>query len=223
VVVVSFIGSNDAKDLAAFSKVADKHRDSYLFGHASDEAIAKEAGVTAPSVVLYRNFDEPEVKYTGSLSDEEALESFLKAESIPLIDEVGPENFMTYAEANIPLAYYFTDPESTTKAADLEALKPLAKKYKGKLNFVWIDAIKFVNHAKGLNLQGEDWPSFAIQDVQASTKFPLEDLGKDAPAAIAEFVEKFIKCEVLPSSRSQFPLKMAPSLSSSLMNLSRCY
>lgn len=203
VVVVSFLGSSDAKDLATFSKIADKHRDSYLFGHVSDESTAKTAGVTTPAVVLYRNFDEPEVKFTGSLTDEEALEKFLKAESIPLIDEVGPENFMTYAEANIPLAYYFTDPDSTTKAAHLESLKPLAKKFKGQLNFVWIDAIKFVNHAKGLNLQGEDWPSFAIQDVQASTKFPLEDLGSDVAASIGDFVEKFIKGEVPASIKSE--------------------
>lgn len=203
VVVVSFLGDSHASDLAVFSKVADKHRDSYVFGHAKDEAVAKAAGATSPSIVIYRTFDEPEVKYTGSLADEHAIEEFLQAESIPLIDEVGPENFMTYAEASIPLAYYFTDPEGPNKAADLEKLKPIAKKYKGKLNFVWIDAIKFVNHAKGLNLQGEDWPSFAIQDIQASTKFPLEDLGSDAAQSIGDFVEKYLKGEVAASIKSE--------------------
>ena len=183
--------------------MADKHRDSYVFGHVADEAVAKEAGVSVPSISVYRTFDEPHVVYSGSLTDESAIEEFIKAESMALVDEVGPENFMAYAEAGTPLAYYFTDPESETRASDVEKLKPLAKKYKGKLNFVWIDAIKFVNHAKGLNLQGENWPAFAIQDIQASTKFPLEDLGSDVSVTIGDFVEKYIKGEIAASIKSE--------------------
>lgn len=87
------------------------------------------------------------------------MESFIKAESVPLIDEIGPDNFPVYAEAGIPLAYFFTDPEHKGKDEVVEALKPLAKANKGKLNFVWIDAVKFANHAKGLNIQSEEWPA----------------------------------------------------------------
>lgn len=203
VVVVAFVPDSDKKDLDAFSKIAEAMRDSHVFGHAADPAAASAAGVTAPAVVVYRSFDEPEVKYSGKMADETALEEFIKGESIPLIDEVGPDNFMMYAEANIPLAYYFTEPDYEHKDADLEKLKSLAKANKGKLNFVWIDAVKFVNHAKGLNLQGEKWPAFAIQDLQGSTKFPLDDLGSDAAKTISDFVDKYNKGALKPSIKSE--------------------
>ncbi|UZJ53027.1 hypothetical protein CBS101457_002347 [Exobasidium rhododendri] len=203
VVVMSFLAEGDSKNLETFSKVADKLRETFIFGHASDAEVAKTAGVTVPSLVVYRSFDEPQVIYAGSLSDAEAVEDFVKTESVPLIDEVGPENFMTYAEMGKPLAYLFVDPESKTMAADIEKLKPIAKLHKEKLNFVWIDAIKFVNHAKGLNLQKEDWPSFAIQDIEASTKFPLEDLGDDLEKSIGDFVAKYVKGEIEASIKSE--------------------
>lgn len=204
VVLVAYLGADaDAKAVAAFEKVANKNRDSFVFGRALDADVASAAGAKNGDVVLYRAFDEPEVTYSGKASDDEALEKFLKAESIPLIDEVGPENFMAYAEAGVPLAYYFTEPDGASKEADLEKLKPLAKAHKGKLSFVWIDAVKFVNHAKGLNIQGEKWPAFAIQDIQASTKFPLEDLGDDAAAAIEKFVGEYAAGKLEPSIKSE--------------------
>lgn len=203
VVIVSFLADSDKKDLDAFSKVAEQHRDSFLFGHASAADAAKAAGVDAPAVIVYRSFDEPEVKYTGKISDSDALEKFIKQESVPLIDEVGPDNFMTYAEAGLPLAYYFTDPEYKEKDADIEKIRSIAKANRGKLNFVWIDAIKFVNHAKGLNLDGEHWPAFAIQDLSASTKYPLQDLGKDVEKTVGDFVSQFTKGSLKPSIKSE--------------------
>lgn len=203
VVVVAFLSESDKKDLDVFAKVADKHRDSFVFGHAADAAVASEAGTKTPSLIVYRSFDEPEVRYTGKLSDDAAIESFVREQSVPLIDEVGPDNFMTYAESGLPLAYYFTEPNYEHKDADIEKLKPLAKANKGKLNFVWIDAEKFINHAKGLNLQSEKWPAFAIQDIQATTKFPLDNLGSDAVKSITEFVEKWHKKEISPSIKSE--------------------
>lgn len=207
VVVVAYLpASADAKTVSAYEKVANKLRDSFVFGRAEDaDAAAKAAGAGAKSgdIVLYRAFDEPAVTFTGKASDEAEIESFVKAESIPLIDEVGPDNFMAYAEAGVPLAYYFTEPDAAQKETDLEKLKPLAKATKGKLSFVWIDAVKFVNHAKGLNLGGEKWPAFAIQDIQASTKFPLDNLGEDAAAAIEKFVGEYTAGKLEPSIKSE--------------------
>lgn len=203
VVVVAFIAESDKKSLAAFSKSAEELRDSFVFGHVKDAEAAKSAGIDFPSVVLYRDFDEPEVKYTGKLNDEEAIEKFVKSESIPLIDEVGPDNFMNYAESGLPLAYYFTEPESEERKSDIESLKALAKAHKGKINFVWIDAVKFANHAKGLNLDGETWPAFAIQDLNKSTKYPLQKLGNDVSSTVGDFVNKFLKGDLQPSIKSE--------------------
>ncbi|CAO1625381.1 unnamed protein product [Parajaminaea phylloscopi] len=202
VVAVAYLSEADTKERKAFTDLADANRNEYLFGIVQDAEAAKAAGVTAPAVVLYRQFDEPEVKYAGKF-DADSIKSFLSSERIPLIDEVGPENFVNYAEAGLPLAYYFTEPEAEGREAALEALKPIAKQYRGKINFVWIDAVKFVNHAKGLNLQGESWPAFAIQDLAAATKFPLDNLGKDAAKTIEDFVKQFSAGKLKPSIKSE--------------------
>ncbi|PWN45526.1 hypothetical protein IE81DRAFT_309237 [Ceraceosorus guamensis] len=200
-VAVAYL-ADGAKELATFSSLADKLRDSYVFGHVADAEAAKAEDVKVPSIVLYRSFDEPKIVYSGKLTDESAIEEFIKAESTPLVDEVGPENFMTYAEAGVPLAYYFTLPDAADKDKDVEALRDIAKKHKGKLNFVWIDAVKFVNHGKGLNLNGENWPAFVIQDIQGNTKFPLE-LSGDRVGAISKHVDDFIGGKLKPSIKSE--------------------
>ena len=201
IVAIAYLSPSD--DSSAFTQFAEANRDSYLFAIASDTEAAAVTGAKVPSVVLYRTFDEPSVTYPGKLSSLDDLSAFVKAESIPLIDEVGPENFMAYAEAGLPLAYYFTKPDYEGKEKDVEALKPLAKEHRGKINFVWIDAEKFVNHAKSLNIQSEDWPAFAIQDMQAQTKFPLSASGKDLLKSVPKFVKDFTNGKLSPSIKSE--------------------
>lgn len=202
VVAVAFLSGDDTKDKEVFTTVAESNRDSYVFGLASDAATAEAAGVTAPALVIYRSFDDPEVKYPGKFVAED-IEKFLGVESIALVDQVGPENFMAYAESGLPLAYLFVDPESSERESLVESLKPIAKQFRGKLNLVWIDAVKFVNHAKGLNLKGDAFPAFAIQDIQAATKYPLETLGKDIPKAVSQHIEAFVGGKLSPSIKSE--------------------
>ncbi len=211
VVAIAFLSSGEGAEAKAFAALAEAHRESHLFGLSTDDAAAAAVGATPGSVVLFRTFDEPSVTYSGKITSETELAAFLKAESVPLIDEVGPENFMTYAEAGVPLAYYFTSPAAVTAAgdegakareADLEALRKLAKEHKGKLNFVWIDADKFVNHAKSLNIQSEEWPAFAIQDMAAQTKFPLAAHGKDLLKSVPKFVADYASGKLQPSIKS---------------------
>lgn len=202
VVVVAYVSSKDSEERRTFSDIANQARDDFVFGVVDDAEAAKAAGVSTPAIVLYRQFDDPEVKFSGKWNEDDVMD-FLNTEKIPLIDEVGPENFMSYFEAGLPLAYYFTEPEASDSESVLESLKPLAKEYRGKMNFVWIDAVKFVNHGKGLNLRGDKWPAFAIQDIQASSKFPLDDLGSDIPKSIADFVKQYTSGKLTPSIKSE--------------------
>lgn len=206
-VVVAFLSESGSKDKDAWSGIAESLRDSYIFGLSTDAEAASAAGVSAPALVVYRSFDEPEVKYPGKF-EADAIKTFLSTESMALVDEVGPDNFMSYAEAGIPLAYYFTEPEDKNRESAVDSLKTLAKEYRGKLNFVWIDAVKFVNHAKGLNLKGDEWPAFAIQDIQGNTKYPLDTLGKDPLKSIGSFVKDFVAGSIKPSIKSEPVLKV---------------
>ncbi|KAN0065402.1 protein disulfide-isomerase precursor [Thecaphora frezii] len=202
VVAITYLSEKDTEDLDVITKVAEAHRDNYLFGVTHDEALAKAAGVTAPALVLYRQFDEPEVKFDKKINEDDIV-SFLKVESVPLVDELGPENFMVYAGSGLPLAYLFADPASKDLQSQIDVLKPIAKANKGKLNFVWIDGVKFANHAKSLNIQGDELPAFAIQDIENNLKFPLEDIASDLTGKITAFVNKYTTNELKPSVKSE--------------------
>lgn len=191
---------------AAFADYANTARDEYLFGQmpAGDHPSLPE-GASLPAIVLYKQFDEGfavlppaevQTATTGSLAD------FVKSNAMPLFDEITPENFGLYASQGTPIAYVFVDPEQADTLAGLVTdLTPLAKEHKGKINFVYIDGVKFVEHGKSLNLPGDNYPAFVVQDLAAQTKFPLA--GTADAKSIREFVAKFAAGEIAPSVKSE--------------------
>jgi len=98
-------------------------------------------------VVLYKQFDEGKVAYTGDLTSESDLTSFLKDNSVPLMDEIGPENYSQYVGRNLPISYLFYNTPENRKTYGA-IVEPFAKEYKGKLLFVYIDAVKYGGHGK---------------------------------------------------------------------------
>ncbi|CAD6885074.1 unnamed protein product [Tilletia controversa] len=205
IVTIAYVDSKSTAALDAFKAAAEKERDSFTFGYVDSAELAKQAGITTfPSIVLYRTFDEPELTFPSKDKiDAASIESFVKEASVPLIDEVGPENFRLYADAGLPIVYYFTEPNDPKKDDILSDLKPVAKEFKGKVNFVWIDATKFAQHAETLNLKTDLWPAVAIQDIGAHTKFPLQQLGSKPADTIATFVSDFVAGKLQPSIKSE--------------------
>ena len=172
VVLVGYFASDDKTSNQTFSALAESMRDEYIFGAISDSELAKAEGVKQPSVVLYKDFDEGKDVHSGAFT-EEAIQTFAKTASTPLVGEVGPETYQGYMAAGIPLAYIFS--ETAEERADLaKALKPVAEKYKGKINFATIDAKAFGAHAGNLNLPTDKWPAFAIQDTATDEKYPFD-------------------------------------------------
>ena len=155
----------------AFADYANTARDDYLFGQSLGSEVpgSLPEGATLPAIVLYKQFDEgfavlPPAQ-VGSATPE-SLGVFVKSNALPLFDEITPENFGVYAGQGTPIAYVFIDPEQADVLASLVTdLTPLAKEHKGKINFVYIDGVKFVEHGKSLNLPGETYPAFVIQDL----------------------------------------------------------
>lgn len=157
--------------------------------------------------MLYKSFDEGKnvlpAEVFSSLTAE-SLGAWIKPHAMPLLAEISPENFAAYSEAGLPLAYIFVDPEHKAENAKLiKTLEPVASEYKGKLSFVWIDAVKFVDHAKSLNLPTDAWPGFVIQDLSAQTKYPLKSGSvKWDAAAVKAFVKSFDAGEIKPDVKS---------------------
>ncbi|KAJ7590992.1 thioredoxin-like protein [Mycena floridula] len=205
VVIVAYVASATDAPAPEFSVTAEKHRDDYLFGLTTDAALVASAGVTPPAVIAYRSFDEPIVEYPYPILDAKSkdLEDWIKEIAVPVMDEVSGENYAVYASSPKPLAYLFLDPTSDKKDEQLAAIKPVAQKYKSKMNFVWIDAIKFGDHAKGLNLHEAKWPSFVIQDLATQLKYPFDQSLDVTADGVAEWVVRYLDGGLKPELKSQ--------------------
>ena len=201
VVLVAYYAADDKTSNSSFTTVAEKLRDSYLFGAVTDADLAKAEGVSFPSVILYKAFDEGKSIFSDSL-DPEAVEKFATTASIPLVGEVGPETYAGYMATGIPLAYIFAETEEErTKLAEI--LKPVAEKHRSAVSFATIDAKAFGAHAGNLNLQVDKWPAFAIQDTVNNKKFPYDQDSEITAELVGKFVQNFVDGKVEPSIKSE--------------------
>ncbi|KAF7191474.1 Protein disulfide-isomerase [Pseudocercospora fuligena] len=204
VVLVAYHTADDKSSNATFTEVAESLRDTYLFGATSDAALAEAEGVKQPAIVLYKAYDEGKVVFEEGLAKEK-IEEWIKTAATPLIGEVGPETYAGYMAAGIPLGYIFA--ESAEEREELsKTLKPIAEKYKGKVNLAVIDASAFGQHAGNLNLEVGKWPAFAIQDTTKNLKFPFSEAGdiKDiSEKKIGKFIADFVAGKIEPSIKSE--------------------
>lgn len=200
VVLIGYFASDDKTSNTTYSEVAESLRDEYIFGATSDPELAKAEGVKVPAVVLYKDFDEGKDIHDGAFTAE-AIQEFAKVASTPLVGEIGPETYQGYISAGLPLAYIFS--ETPEERADLaKTLKPIAEKYKSKINFATIDAKAFGAHAGNLNLPTDKWPAFAIQDTVTDEKYPF-DGNKLTEKKIAAFVKDYSDGKLKPSIKSE--------------------
>lgn len=200
VVVVAFIAADDKTSNTTYTSLAESLRDDYVFGAVADASVAKAEGVKVPGLVVYKSFDEGKAVFDGKFTTE-AVTNFVQAASTPLVGEVGPETYQTYMSAGIPLAYIFAETAEERESL-AKTLKPVAEKYKGKINFATIDANAFGAHAGNLNLPAEEWPAFAIQDTVTDEKYPF-DGNKLTEKKIAAFVKDYTDGKIKPSIKSE--------------------
>ncbi|KAF4628906.1 hypothetical protein G7Y89_g9247 [Cudoniella acicularis] len=201
VVLVAYFAADDKTSNTTYTTVAEKLRDTYLFGASNDAELAKAEDATFPSLVLYKSFDEGKSVFTEKF-DAEAIEQFAKTASIPLIGEVGPETYAGYMATGIPLAYIFAEtPEEREELST--KLKAVAEKHRGAVSFATIDAKAFGAHAGNLNLKADQFPAFAIQDTVNNKKFPFSQDSEITAESIGKFVDEFVSGKVEPSIKSE--------------------
>ena len=192
-VVVGYFASGANE---VFSKVAEKMRNDYSF------AVMTPSSTSAPegTVMVYKKFDEKEAKLAEALSFE-SLTAFIAAEAIPLVSEIGPENYAKYVESGRPLAYFFYADEKQ-KEQYQAAVMSAAKAVKGKVNTVFINAGLYGQHAEVLNLD-QEWPAFSIHDMDKDLKYPFPKADKITADALTKHMQSFVKGTLKPHFKSQ--------------------
>ncbi|KAI7900930.1 thioredoxin-like protein [Cokeromyces recurvatus] len=197
VVIVGY-GTDEATQ-QALSTVAEKLREDFLFGLVTDPTLAAEHKAAFPSIVLYKQFDEGRSDLVST--DAAAIEKFVMTESVPLLDNIDGSNFAYYVNANLPLAFVFHD--STEQQDELRpVIQPLAQKYKGRINFVFIDANKFGAHANNLALKQGEWPAFAIQHLDNGAKYPFDQSKALTSEDLPAFLEEYTAGKLQPTLKS---------------------
>lgn len=202
IVFVAFHKDDDSSTAETFKSIATEFFDQvYRFGAVSDPEVAKAEGVTFPSVVAYKTFDDAKTVYDGKI-DPQALASFVKLAATPLVGEVGPDTYTGYSEAGIPLVYIFAETkEERTEWA--QKLSSLARKLRGKLNIATIDAKAYGQHAENVNLKVGPWPALAIQDFKKNKKFALDQAKEVTHEAVESFIKLFSEGKVEPTIKSE--------------------
>jgi protein disulfide-isomerase A1 len=201
--VAYFEGDKESSEqIAALYTVADNLRDSLSVGlvQSSDN-----------KVVLFRQFDAPEVAFEGDVSVE-SLTEFVNAERFPLIDEIGPENFRDYQARGLPLVWIAVDGTDQEQVdSTIATLKPFAGEFKGKLSFTYVDNGKYAQHVTGLGITKV--PGLLIMG-DGNKKF-LYDSELDNAAGLKAFfdgyadgtLQPFLKSEPAPESNDE-PVKV---------------
>jgi protein disulfide-isomerase A1 len=202
VVLIGYFANIEDAAFKTFEAFSSSHRDDYVFGYTIDAEAAKAMEATLPQIILYKTFDELKNVMEGDVTAE-LLESFAKDNSVPLMDDLGPDNYANYVKIGKPIVYLFTDkPEDKTTLGAI--VEPLAKLYKKELSFAYIDAVKYGGHGKTLNLK-ETWPGIVIQDTVAQTKYPLDQSTPYTEEIIKAHLAAFVGGDLAPSMKSEAP------------------
>jgi protein disulfide-isomerase A1 len=196
VVVVGSSADHDSDFYSKFHGLAEQARDRYLFGW--------QPSSSPDSVVLYTPSTQD--IYTGDVLDTDAIQRFIRQHLTPLFGSIGPDNYIDYEEAELPLAYLFVNSESML-AGLTPPLLALAQQHRGAINFVYIDADAYPEQAEylGINMTAPVWPAFVIQDPQSRryilpTTTTAETIGDHVAKYVQNALVPFIESDPVPET-----------------------
>jgi protein disulfide-isomerase A1 len=128
---------DDAEAQAAYNKAA-LGSDSVVFAYTTDAAVGTSAGLTAPQMTVFQNFDEGRADYTGEF-DAASISTFVTGNSLPLVIPFSAEKSSEIFGSDVKthcLIFVNDDAEASATIA-AEAAK-VAKDYRGEALFVTV-------------------------------------------------------------------------------------
>lgn len=190
----------NSEEYKAIASIADNQRETISVGFVSDPSSFPD-GVQNGDLFIYRKFDTPEVKYEGPRPiTVQSIEQFLNEERFPLIDAISQENYKDYMDRGLPMAWIAID-GTNQEAVDttIAQLQPIAKQLKGKLSFIWVDAVKYEKHIQSLGIKNS--PGLVI--VVGNNKKYLYEGSFDSKKDLENFFQQFSEGKLTAHLRSQ--------------------
>eukprot|EP01116_Phalansterium_solitarium_P001808 TRINITY_DN1161_c3_g1_i1.p1 TRINITY_DN1161_c3_g1~~TRINITY_DN1161_c3_g1_i1.p1 ORF type:complete len:503 (-),score=207.93 TRINITY_DN1161_c3_g1_i1:340-1848(-) len=210
VIVGYFAAGLSGAAYEAFAEAASRLRNEYVFGAAAALDAASLESVAGPTaagsadiVVVYKKFDDGRA-VLSTVSDTDAIVQFINAEAVPLLAEIGPDNYMKYAERQLPLAYLFVDLTQANHVTDYVPLvRPAAEATKGRVQWVYIDASKYGRHAERLALSGNVLPSLALEVQSTGKHYAFDEAATITADAVLAWINSFLDGSLLPTIKSE--------------------
>jgi protein disulfide isomerase len=197
ILVAVFSAEEGTTSAVTHAEAAKTLRSKYRFVRVSDSSIFDGA---ADSIVIYKQFDEGRVPYTGDVSSVTELTAFLSSTSVKVFDEIGPENYKMYMERGLPIAWLFVKPSSDNTEALKSEVAAVAAAHKGKLSVVWVDADKYGAMAERLGVRKGAFPAFVVD--RSGEHFVFAEDKEVTTANIGDFVTAVFADSLKPTIRS---------------------
>ncbi|KAM3966194.1 protein disulfide isomerase [Aphomia sociella] len=218
VLVIGFFSDKSSAKAKTFLSIASVV-DDQVFAIVQDEKVIKELEAETEDVVLFKNFEEPRVKYEGETFDEDSFKTWVFVQSMPTIVEFSHETASKIFGGQIKYhLLLFLSKKNGDFDKYVEELKPVAKNYRDKIMSVAIDTDED-DHQRILEFFGmkkEEVPSarlIALEQDMAKYKPATDELSANA---VEEFVQSFfagtlkqhLLSEDLPSDWAAKPVKV---------------
>jgi len=194
VVVVGFFDKLEGAEYDAFIAAASADED-ITYGVTTDATAASDAAVSAPAIVLFKEFDEGQNVFEGEFAKANIAE-FVAANKLPSVIPFTMDAAAEIFQSKIgKVAFLFTDEDNEDFAA-------IAKENKGKFVFSTCDSTQ--NRLTSfLGIEKSDFPIFYIIETGAQMKkFPLLEGGADADL-IRDHIEAFLNGQLKPHFKSE--------------------
>lgn len=165
--IVGYFLSQETEEYKTFIEAAAEDED-IPYGYTTSKEAIEEAGVSAPAIVLYKEFDEGKNIFSGEFT-KTAISNFVTEHKMPLVIpftmDVAGELFQSKIGK---IAFLFTDDED----ADI---RDIATEYSGRFLFSTCDSSQS-RLTSFLGISKSEFPIFYILETGTQMrKFPLDD------------------------------------------------
>lgn len=204
---VYVIASVDALDSDAAKLITEvaKGNDDMVYGVTAEASVKAELGVTAETLIIFRNFDEPrfDLPITAA-STETSITEFIYGHSKPYVQTFTQETAPKIFDSPIKVhALMFTDTSADHHGPAFEHLTTVAKVFAGKMIFVNVP-ITESRVAEFFGVSAENLPALSIADMGNESgikKFAYS--GAYVSSEISSFVNSFFAGNLKPTLKTE--------------------
>jgi hypothetical protein len=204
--VVVYVRSIDSPQYRVFNDVAHRMAGELDFGACVDcDDILEKRGVEqrSPVAIIYKPFDEPHFvlpKLFSVLPFELNIRTYMQ----PLMGELTTVSYMGYDSTSLPIGMLFMHPSNKKHIKLREELTELAREYRGKVCFTFVDAEANAEQMMASGMGENQVPSFNF--MFNGVDHPLEtDPDQVTVDTVRKFTQEYLRNEIIEKVKSLEP------------------